>query len=68
MKEWLGGDKDVRVILRFLGTTPSSSDFEALLRNLCAQIVNCSVKDKDKVQHCEWPSIDIDTNVIPLLV
>ena len=36
----MGGDKDVRLVLRFLGTTPSSSDFTDLLRHLYAQIAS----------------------------
>ena len=40
----MGGDKDVRLVLRFLGTTPSSSDFETLLRHLCAQIYSYEVE------------------------
>lgn len=36
MKEWLGGS--AHLILRFLGTTPASSDFELTLRHVRSQI------------------------------
>mgnify|MGYP001793513377 CR=1 FL=1 len=54
MREWLGGDKDVRLVLRFLGTTPSSSDFETLLRHLCAQIYSYEADDLLVANNCKF--------------
>ena len=46
---WLGDQKDLIVITRFLGTTPDSSNISKLLASICQQITRTTGYTKAKI-------------------
>ena len=47
VKEWIGKDS-ATVVVRFIGTTPDSSDARSLIRSICEQIVKANASEDSK--------------------
>ena len=65
---WLddGQDEDIKIILRFLGTSTSSSTTKELLKSLCSQIHQIN-GDKDRIESIPTVSLLVQISLEPTL-